>query len=218
MAYNEFETGALGKLKILAHIDNRALLEKMYDTPEKYIIATGFNIEERSWKFGSYFDSFQNALEDFTERILSARHLKSSRQKITEELYDLSTKVSEIAHSTDKVAVNEYLENQKEMEKLRYEFKQSTINDKKLQEHFKDDSPTDRFSDIMVAGAILGGIDLRNSQRQNNNLNGELEEYPYSEEQIKMVDKYFRLQKSLDKIEEYAERYMEFDEDEEEEF
>ena len=31
MTYNEFETKSLGKLKILAHIDNRALLEKMYD-------------------------------------------------------------------------------------------------------------------------------------------------------------------------------------------
>lgn len=205
MTYNEFETRSLGKLKILAHIDNRALLEKMYDTPEKYIIATNFNIETKSWDFGSYFESFQDALEEFTERVLSARNLQSSRQKITEELYDLSSKVSEIAHNTDRVAVNEYLKNQKEMEKLRYEFKQSTINDKKLQEHFKDDKPTDRFSNIMVAGAIISGIDLRNFQRELGNLDGKKEQIPYNEEQLKMIDKYNELKKTLDSLEQYAE-------------
>ena len=200
MAYNEFETRALGKIKILAHIDNRALLEKMYDTPEKYIIATDFNIEEKSWAFGSYFNNFKNALEDFTERVLEVRNLQSSRQKVTEELYDLSTKVSELAHSTDRVAVKEYLENQKEMEKLRNEFKQSTINDKRLQEHFKNDSPTDRFSDIVVAEAIIGGIDLRNFQRELGNLDGQEEENPYNQEQIKMIDKYVELEHRQEEI------------------
>jgi len=214
MPYNEFESRSLGRLKILAHIDNRALLEKMYNDPEKYIIATDFNIEEKAWAFGSYFDNFKNALEDFTERVLSARNLQSSRQEVTEELYDLSTKVSKLAHRTDRVAVREYLENEKEMEKLRYEFKQSTINDTKLQEHFKDDTPTDRFSDIMVAGTILGGIDLRNFQRELGNFNGKEEEFPYNEEQIKMIDRYIELQsrqEELDnEIEENIEENMEF--------
>lgn len=211
MTYNEFESRSLGKLKILAHIDNRALLEKMYDAPEKYIIATDFNIEEKAWAYGSYFDDFKNALEDFTERVLSARNLQSSRQNVTEELYDLSTKVSELAHSTDKVAVKEYLENQKEMEKLRYEFKQSTINDTKLQEHFKDDTPTDRFSDIMVAGTIIGGIDLRNFQRELGNLNGNEEQFPYNEEQIKMIDRYIELEHRQEELDNEIETNMEED-------
>lgn len=211
MTYNEFETRSLGKLKILAHIDNRALLEKMYDTPEKYIIATNFNIETKSWDFGSYFESFQDALEEFTERVLSARNLQSSRQKITEELYDLSSKVSEIAHNTDRVAVNEYLKNQKEMEKLRYEFKQSTINDKKLQEHFKDDKPTDRFSNIMVAGTIIGGIDLRNFQRELGNLDGKEEQFPYNEEQLKMIDRYMELEHRQEELDNEIEENMEED-------
>lgn len=209
MAYNEFETRALGKIKILAHIDNRALLEKMYDTPEKYIIATNFNIEGKSWSFGSYYNNFQNALEEFTERVLSARNLQSTRQKITEELYDLSTKVSEIAYSTDKVDVNEHLENQKEMEKLRYEFKQSTIDDKNLQEYFKADSPTDKFSDIMVAGAIIGGIDLRNLQREFGSLKGNKEKIPYNEEQIKMIDRYTELQHRQEEIDNIIEECTE---------
>lgn len=209
MAYNEFETKSLGRLKILAHIDNKALLEKMYNTPEKYIIATNFNIETKSWDFGSYFDDFKNALEDFTERVLSTRNLQSSRQKVTEELYDLSTKVSELAHSTDRAAVKEYLENQKEMERLRDEFKKSTINDTKLQEYFKNDVPSDRFSSIIVAGAIVGGIDLRNLQREFGSLKGKKEKIPYNEEQIKMIDRYTELQHRQEEIDNIIEECIE---------
>ena len=207
MTYNEFETKLLGKLKILAHIDNRALLEKMYDTPEKYIIATNFNIETKSWDFGSYYYSFQDAIEEFTERVLNNRHIKSSRQKTTEELYDLSSKVSEMAHNTDRVAVNEYLQNQKEMAMLRYEFENNASNDKKLQEHFKNSK--DRFFDIMVAGTILGGIDLRNLQRDMGNLEGEEEKFPYNEEQLKMIDRYIELEHRQEELENNAEEDME---------
>ena len=209
MTYNEFETKSLGKLKILAHIDNRALLEKMYNTPEKYIIATNFNIETKSWDFGSYFENFQDALEEFTERVLSNKHLKSSKQKITEELYDLSIKVSELAHQTDNVFVNEYLKNEREMQSLRKEFKENTLSDKKLQEHFKDDKPTKRFSDIMVAGTILCGIDLSNFKRDLGYLNGEEEQFPYNEEQIKMIDRYIELEHRQEELENIVEDEME---------
>lgn len=209
MQYNEFETKSLGKLRILAHIDNRALLEKMYDTPEKYIIATNFNIETKSWDFGSYFENFQDALEEFTERVLSNKHLKSSKQKITEELYDLSSRVTELAHQTDNVGVNEYLRNEKEMQTLRNEFKQNTLNDKKLLEHFKNDKPTDRFADIKVASSILGGIDLRNFQRELGNLDGEEEQFPYNEEQIKMVDRYIELEHRQEELDNDIENEME---------
>lgn len=209
MQYNEFETKSLGKLKILAHIDNRALLEKMYNTPEKYIIATNFNIETRSWDFGSYFENFQDALEEFTERVLSNKHLKSSKQKITEELYDLSSRVTELAHQTDNVGVNEYLRNEKEMQTLRNEFKQNTLNDKKLLEHFKNDKPTDRFSNIKVASSILGGIDLRNFQRELGNLDGEEEQFPYNEEQIKMIDRYVELEHRQEELDNDIENEME---------
>lgn len=209
MQYNEFETKSLGKLKILAHIDNRALLEKMYNTPEKYIIVTNFNIETKSWDFGSYFENFQDALEEFTERVLSNKHLKSSKQKITEELYDLSSRVTELAHQTDNVVVNEYLKNEKEMQTLRNEFKQNTLNDKKLLEHFKNDKPTDRFSDIKVASSILGGIDLRNFQRELGNLDGEEEQFPYNEEQIKMIDRYIELEHRQEELDNNIENEME---------
>lgn len=63
-----FETKSLGKLKILAFIGNNALLEKMYDTPEKYIIASGFDINDKRWNFGSYFTTLKDAFSEFSER------------------------------------------------------------------------------------------------------------------------------------------------------
>ena len=41
----------------------------------------------------------------------------------------------------------------------------------------------------MVASSILGGIDLRNLQRENDKIDGEKEIYPYTNEQIKMIDR-----------------------------
>lgn len=211
MTYNEIESKSLGNLKILAHIDNRALLERINDVPDKYIIATNFDIETKSWDFGSYYYSFQDAIEEFTERVLSNRNIKSSIQKTTEELYDLSSQISQMAHKTDRVALNEFLENEKEMNRLKFEFKQNTINDKKLQEHFKNNNQVDRFSDIMIAGTILGGIELRNEQRKNNNLKGKKEEFPYTEEQIKMIDRYYELERKQEKLSNQIEENIEED-------
>ena len=58
----------------------------------------------------------------------------------------------------------------------------------------------------MVASSILGGIDLRNLQRENGKIDGEKEIYQYTNEQIKMIDRYIRLQETVDIIEQYAEQ------------
>ncbi len=100
-----------------------------------------------------------------------------------------------------------------QMKKLREEFRENTITDKKLLEHFKDDNTKDRFSSIMVAGSILGGIQLRNIWRENGKLDDEKEEFPYNEKQIEMIHKYNRLQKTLDKLEYYAEFIFEDEEE-----
>lgn len=68
-----------------------------------------------------------------------------------------------------------------EMKKLENDFKNITSQDSKLQKHFENDTPPDRYQNIRIAGTIFGGINLRNLQRENNNLDGELEKYPYSE-------------------------------------
>lgn len=101
----------------------------------------------------------------------------------------------------------------KQMKTIKEEFRINTISDEKLLEHFKDDDPKDRFSRIMVAGSILGGIQLRNIWRENGSLDGEKEKIPYSEEQIKMIDKYNRLEETINKLEYYAEFIFEDEEE-----
>lgn len=101
-----------------------------------------------------------------------------------------------------------------EMKKLRLDFKNNTLNDKKLSEYFKEDNPRDRFSSILVAGTILGGIELRNNWRDNSKLEGEKEEFPYNEKQIEMIDRYNELQDILDQVEWYAETTVFEDEEE----
>ena len=101
----------------------------------------------------------------------------------------------------------------KQMKTLREEFRNNTISDEKLLDHFKDDNPKDRFSSIMVAGTILGGIQLRNIWRENGKLDGEKEKLPYNEKQIEMIDKYNRLEETLNKLEHYAEFIFEDEEE-----
>lgn len=101
----------------------------------------------------------------------------------------------------------------KQMNKLRYEFEQDTGADEKLAEYFKNDDPKDRFKSIMVAGTILGGIQLRNIWRENGKLDDEKEEFPYNEKQIEMIHKYNRLEETMDKLVYYAEYIFEDEEE-----
>ena len=101
----------------------------------------------------------------------------------------------------------------KQMDKLREEFRVNTISDQHLLEHFKNDNPKDRFSSIMVAGSILGGIQLRNIWRENGNLDSEKEMFPYNEKQIEMINKYNKLEETMDKLEYYAEFIFEDEEE-----
>lgn len=64
-----FKTRALGELKILANINEYALIEKQYDTPEKYIVAANFDIKNKNWDFGMYHTTFENAFEQFSNRV-----------------------------------------------------------------------------------------------------------------------------------------------------
>lgn len=84
-----FKTNALGELRILSFIDNTALLEKMYDTEEKYIIAINFDIENCCWGSGLYRSSFQDAFEEFRERIYMEKHISLPEKIEKEPNYDL---------------------------------------------------------------------------------------------------------------------------------
>lgn len=62
---------------------------------------------------------------------------------------------------------------------------------------------------LLKAGAKVGGIALRNLQRENNNLDGDMEEYPYTESELKMIEEYNNIIKKQEILEEYMELYCE---------
>ena len=67
---------------------------------------------------------------------------------------------------------------------------------------------------LLLASAKIGGIALRNLQRENNNLEGNIEEYPYTIEELEMIDKFSEITKKQEIIEEYVEQnYSEEDEE-----
>lgn len=96
----------------------------------------------------------------------------------------------------------EYL--QQEKEKIDQEFRKQSR--KKEQEET-----------LLKASARVGGIALRNLQRENNNLDGEIEEYPYSKEELKMIDKFSEITKKQELLEEYNELYYEGENEEDDE-
>lgn len=88
-----------------------------------------------------------------------------------------------------------------ERNKLDNDFKEKTRN-KGLEES------------LLLASAKIGGIALRNLQRENNNLEGNIEEYPYTTEELEMIDKFSEITKKQEIIEEYVEQnYSEEDEE-----
>lgn len=95
------------------------------------------------------------------------------------------------------------------MDKLKEEFRKITSNDQKLAEYFKEDK---RYTSIRVAGVILAGMAVRNLQRENGNLEGELEHSPFSKEQEKMIDDYTELEKMVEYIEQEVESKYEKEE------
>ena len=67
---------------------------------------------------------------------------------------------------------------------------------------------------LLLASAKIGGIALRNLQRENNNLEGNIEEYPYTTEELEMIYKFSEITKKQEIIEEYVEQnYSEEDEE-----
>lgn len=99
------------------------------------------------------------------------------------------------------------------MSELTKSFKEITKEDKNLLEYFKQDDPPYRFTSIMVAGTVIAGINLRNLQRKEKNLEGKLEKSPFSDEQEKMIDEYSNLRNELDALEREYEMDFDYDKD-----
>lgn len=86
----------------------------------------------------------------------------------------------------------------------------------KLDNDFKERTRSKGLEEsLLLASAKIGGIALRNLQRENNNLDGDIEEYPYTKEELEMIDKFSEITEKMEILEEYAElNYSEEDEEE----
>ena len=75
MYKNEIETKTLGRMKVLACIEDIALIERLCDTPEKYVVGVGFNKETDSWSYGIYHNKLTNALNSFNRTVSLKRNV-----------------------------------------------------------------------------------------------------------------------------------------------
>lgn len=129
-----FETKSLGKLKILAFIGENALLEKMYNTPEKYIVASGFDMESKSWNYGSYYQELEDALKKFydkTENQIIAKKLieREENQEKTISANDIFKRIyqelkEQINNQDGKKFIKEYY-----IPSINNSFEDKTVND-----------------------------------------------------------------------------------------
>lgn len=129
-----FETKSLGKLKILAFIGENALLEKMYNIPEKYIVASGFDMESKSWNYGSYYQELEDALKKFynkTENQIIAKKLveREENQEKTISTNDIFKRIyqelkEQINNQDGKKFIKEYY-----IPSINNSFEDKTVND-----------------------------------------------------------------------------------------
>lgn len=174
--------------------------------------------KEKGHKFNKFFSDLKFSYDVYDDAINNGMSKEESFEKVKEEL-EITPKhlrgiIVELQGRSFIFRANLELDEKyivEEMDKLRKEFREITSQDKELEKHFENDNPKNRYQSIMVAGTILGGIDLRNLRRENGNLSGEKEEYPYNKEQIKLIDSYHKFERTLEDLERYAElNYSEF--------
>lgn len=96
----------------------------------------------------------------------------------------------------------------KEMKKLSVEFEKNTISDKELLEYFKKDDSNYKFFSITLAQKAIRLIGIRNNFREIGKLGGEKEQIPYSKKQTEMINKYYKLQQTLDYARAYEEQNL----------
>ena len=65
---------AIGRFMVLAHSGDYSLIQRLSNTPEKYIIAYKLKLEgEIEWAYGTYYSDLQNAVNDFYNGYLHRR-------------------------------------------------------------------------------------------------------------------------------------------------
>ena len=185
-----------------------------------------YNEKEKGYKYNKLFGDLLFAYEIYDHNIKRGYDKEKSflilKQEINETDYGQRYIEEQIFRrkNISKEEVEEcYNETINKMDRLRKEFNEITSNDEKLKKYFENSNSKDTYTNILVAGAILGRIELTNLQKENDNLKGNIEEFPYNKKQINMIDRYYRLQKTIDIIDNYMENEMILEEDEmEEEF
>lgn len=167
-----------------------------------------------------------NYCETFDEYVLSDEDISKIEDKEEKE-NALELKEADNILNEAQVILQEYEENREnslllkdfynniieKKENLRQLFKQDVKSDINVLNKFSDKEERENATNIQIAGVILGGIDLRNLQRENNNLGGEIEEYPYNAKQIRMIDDYKELENMLEEIDNYVENNIDMEED-----
>lgn len=93
-------------------------------------------------------------------------------------------------------------------------FENLTKSDSKVVNYFKNTNNKDNFSNLRLAGCIIGGMSIRNSWRKNGKLEGKMEHSPYSKEQEELIDKLSDLYDERENLEEqYEDELAELDEE-----
>ncbi len=157
----------------------------LLDTLQKLGVQDYFDFERYGEEFGFDYQLLDNGYLEYTDldkKLYSKEEIEEIANNILiKDKYDKKEKVI-----LEKIA------------DVKERFRKLTQNNRQLIQHFKGDT---RFTNVMVAGTILAGIELRNLQRENKNLEGELERSPFSSEMEELIDEYAKLEKELEEIE-----------------
>ena len=167
-----------------------------------------------------------NYCETFGEYVLSDEDIEKIEDKEEKE-NALEVKEADNILNEAQVILKEYGEHREnslllkdfynniieKKENLRRLFRQDVKSDINVLNKFSDKEEREKATDIQIAGVILAKVELRNIQREHNNLDGEIEEYPYTENQIKMIDDYKELENMLEEIDNYVENNIDMEED-----
>lgn len=86
MYNNEIETRSLGKMRVMANIEDVILVERLCDTPEKYVVGVGFNKETDSWSYGIYHNDLTRALNSFNRTLAIKRNVATPEEIKADQL------------------------------------------------------------------------------------------------------------------------------------
>ena len=132
----------------------------------------------------------EGKLQDEVVFIWLSGYLDEDTEYTMDEIIDYlqnQLNITELEKTIDRPQIIKQENILEKMSDIALKFKEITKEDSKLINFFGEDK---RFTSIMYAGAYLGGIAIRNEQRKAGNLDGEIEQSPFSNEQEKLIDEY----------------------------